>query len=118
MKHRLFPISLSLLLCAALSACASTNEKTASLTILYGLTFGLSLVLLSCYLIFVRPRQLWFGLLFGSVFVVNTGYLCLSVSTTLEAALWSNRLAYLGSVFLPMTMLLIILGETELRCPR
>ena len=115
MNRKLLHIPLLALLCASLSACASSTEKNASLTILYTITTGLSLVLLICYLLCIRPRQLWFGLLFSSVFVVNLGYLFLSISSTLEAALWANRLAYLGSVFLPLAMLMIILSLTELR---
>lgn len=117
MKRQVSYMSLLAPLCAMLTACSSSGQKTAGLNILYALTAGLSLALLVCYLCLVKPRQLWFGLLFGSVFVVNLGYFALSVSTTLSAALWANRLAYLGSVFLPMAMLMIILGLTELRCP-
>ena len=44
-------------------------------------------------------------LLFSSVLVVNLGYLLLSVSGSLEMALHANRVAYLGSVFLPLSFL-------------
>ena len=64
----------------------------------------------------VRKKRSWFILLFSSVLVVNIGYTFLSVSNSLEAALWANRVSYLGSVFLPFAMLMIILNVTNTRC--
>jgi len=61
----------------------------------------------------VRQTKVWFILLFSSVVVVNIGYTFLSVSTCLEMALMANRVAYLGSVFLPLSMLMIILNVTN-----
>lgn len=40
-------------------------------------------------------------LVFTSIFVVNTGYFMLSISKSLEMALWTNRIAYLGAAMLP-----------------
>lgn len=54
-------------------------------------------------------------LLFTSVLVVNAGYFNLAVATNLTSALWANRISYLGSVFLPMSMLMIILNATNTR---
>jgi DNA-binding CsgD family transcriptional regulator len=45
---------------------------------------------------------------------VNLGYLALACSSTLEGALLANRIAYLGSVFLPLSMLMIILEVTQI----
>lgn len=53
--------------------------------------------------------------LFASVSVVNTGYFLLASSNNLEQALWANRLAYLGSVFLPMVMLMCMLRVCGIR---
>ena len=50
-------------------------------------------------------RGFWYMLLFTSVLVVNVGYYALSVSDSLNSALMANRVAYLGSVFLPLSML-------------
>ena len=61
----------------------------------------------------IRKNRFWFIVLFTSVFVVNTGYSFLSLSTCLETALWANRISYLGSVFLPLSMLMIILNVTN-----
>ena len=57
-------------------------------------------------------------LLFSSVLVVNIGYYALSVSNTLAQALWTNRVSYLGSVFLPACMLLIILNAANIAYPK
>jgi len=57
-------------------------------------------------------------LLFSSVFVVNTGYLTLSLSSTISEALLANRLSYLGSVCLPMSMLMIIANVCRIRIRR
>ena len=51
--------------------------------------------------------------MFSSVLVVNTGYTILSLSQSLDMALHANRIAYLGSAFLPYFMLMIILDVTN-----
>lgn len=74
-----------------------------------------SLLMLVAYCIFVKRKFAWFWVLFSSICVVNLGYFCLSISQTLEEALLANRIAYLGSVFLPVSMLLIILNASGLK---
>lgn len=107
------PLFAGLLL--ALTGCSSTVDKSANLTIIYGLCSVLSLLLLIGCCIFVRRRRLWFIVLFSSVFVVNVGYTLLASSSCLSMALNANRLSYLGSVFLPLSMLMIILDVTNTR---
>ena len=51
-------------------------------------------------------------------YIVNLGYLSLALSGTLEEALLANRIAYLGSVFLPLSMLFIILNVCKLNYSR
>jgi DNA-binding CsgD family transcriptional regulator len=96
------------------SACGNGSEKTAEITIIYGIAFLISLALVVGYTIFAKRKDVWFSVLFVSVAVVNFGYLLLSMSETLGVALWANRIAYLGSVFLPMSMLFIILGVVKI----
>jgi len=98
-----------------LSGCSPIGSKTTSLSIIYGAAAALSLLLLVGYCLFVRRRDTWFLLLFSSVPIVNIGYLALSISRSLEEALLANRIAYLGSVFLPMSMLMSILGVTKIK---
>ena len=89
------------------------GDKSGNLTIIYGIAAILSLVLLAGCLFSVRKKRVWFVALFSSVLVVNIGYTLLSVSSGLEMALWANRISYLGSVFLPLSMLMIILNVTN-----
>lgn len=95
------------------NGCSFADYKVADLSVIYGVTALLSLLLLIGCRLLVRQKRVWFILLFSSVLVVNTGYTLLSVSSSLEMALWANRLSYLGSVFLPFTMLMIILNVTS-----
>lgn len=102
-----------LFITSAFSGCSAVGEQAASITIIYGAAAVLSLLLLIGCCCFVRKKNAWFVLLFSSVLVVNIGYTLLSVSTGLEMALTANRVAYLGSVFLPLSMLMIILNVTN-----
>ena len=102
-----------LLLIFGLSGCATIGEKTASLIIIYEAAAAISFVLLIGCILLVHKKRFWYLFLFSSVFVVNMGYTLLALSPNLEFALWANRLAYLGSVFLPPSMLMIILDVTH-----
>ena len=99
----------------AQSRCGPVGAKSASMAVIYSATAVLAAILLVGCCLLVRKRQVWFLLLFVSVLVVNTGYLALALSPTLGAALWANRVSYLGSVLLPMAMLMILLNGTGLR---
>ena len=78
------------------------------MSVIYGILSGISLMLLIGYGALVRKKEMWLLLLFASIFLVNVGYFSLSISKTLGEALLANRIAYLGSVFLPFFMLMII----------
>ncbi len=97
-----------------LSGCGIIGEKSASMSVIYATVALFSFVLLIGYCLLIYKKEFWFIFFFSSVFVVNIGYYLLSVSKTLEAALWANRLSYLGSVFLPMIMLVIIMKECRI----
>ena len=114
MKKICISILSILLMMFTLSGCGSIGNKTTSMAIIYGVTSFLSLITLLGYLSLIKKKEPWFLVLFSSVFVVNVGYLMLSVSKTLEMALWSNRIAYLGSVFLPLSMIMIIMKVSGL----
>lgn len=114
MKKLLSSTTILMFLITLLSGCGPIGEKSASQTIIYGATAVCSLLLLIGYFSLVRKRDKWFILLFSSVLVVNIGYFFLAISSTLEQALMANRIAYLGSVFLPMSMLFIILNVTKI----
>lgn len=97
-----------------LSGCNSIGDKSTSTSVIYAVTVFLSLILLVGYCVLVKQKDKWFYLLFSSVLVVNTGYFALSAAKTLDWALHANRLAYLGSVFLPLAMLRIIINVCNL----
>ncbi len=117
MTKRLFLTTLPLL-SLGLYGCTAASGKTASLSTIYAATTVLSLLLLAACLLLVRKKRGSFLLLFSSVLVVNAGYTLLSVSNDLQTALNANRIAYLGSVFLPYAMLLIILDVANIRCKK
>ncbi|MBP3493932.1 MAG: hypothetical protein J6J83_04905 [Oscillospiraceae bacterium] len=107
-----------LFLIMTLSGCGAVGDKSGSLTALYGVTAALATVLLVGYCVLVRKKEMWVLFLFFCVTVVNVSYLLLAMSTALEMALMANRIAYLGSVFLPLTMLMIILRATKTAYPK
>ena len=74
-----------------------------------------SLVMLTIYSICIKKKNTWFWVLFLCICVVNVGYFVLSISKTLDEALLANRIAYLGSVFLPLSMYMIILNVCSVR---
>ena len=115
MKKSIFSLISSFLIILSFSGCSTSGEKTASLVGVYVATAVISFGLLLSYFLVIKKRELWFVLLFSCVFVVNVGYLCLAVSDTLETALMANRVSYLGSVFLPMAMLMIIAKAIKLK---
>lgn len=92
-----------------------TGQKGVSPTAIYGVMAVLALLLLAGYCLTVPKRDPWFLLLFASVFVINSGYLVLAISQNLAQALWANRLSYLGSVFLPLSMWMIIADVCRIR---
>lgn len=98
-----------------LSGCGPVGEKVTSMAAVYGISAVLSLVLLVGYCCIAKKRDSWYLLLFASVLVVNIGYFALAISQSLEEALLANRLSYLGSVFLPLSMLMIIINATHIR---
>lgn len=100
-----------------LSGCA-VGEKNTSMIYIYGLLSVLALVLLIGYAAAVKKKNPWLMMLFVAVTVVNAGYFLLSASNTLTQALFANRLSYLGSVFLPLAMLMVVLNVTKQNYPK
>lgn len=115
MKKSILGLISSFLIILILNGCSTSGEKNASLIGVYVATAVISFVLLLGYFLVIKKRELWFVILFSCVFIVNIGYLCLAVSDTLQTALMANRVSYLGSVFLPMAMLMIIAKATKLK---
>ena len=99
----------------AFSGCAKIGEKSASLVTVYGIMAVLAIVMLLGYFCVVKKKEAWLTVLFSSVAVVNAGYFCLASSKTLEEALLANRISYLGSAFLPLSMLMIMLDLVKIK---
>ena len=80
------------------------------MAIAYGIIFALSLIMPPLYFAFIRKRQNepWLFVLFLCVCVATLGYFLLSLSKTVEFALWANKITYLGQVFVPLCMFMII----------
>ena len=78
------------------------------MTIGYAITLAFAVGLTVAYFAIVKKREFWLSLLYICVTVVNLGYLLLSASKTVEFAILANDVAYLGSVFLSLCMLLTI----------
>lgn len=92
--------------------------ETVNLAIIYAITAALALLFVIGYCVFVKSRRLWLLFLFIAVFAVNVGYFALAISKTLSEALLANRLSYLGSVFLPLCMLMSVMEMCHLQVPR
>ena len=103
-------MSLTLLL----SGCSDIGNRSTNISTVYLIATIFSLLTFLCYLL-IKEKDRWMVVLFASVAVVNTGYFLLAISPTLEFALWANRIAYLGSVFLPLSMFIIILKTVDIR---
>ena len=80
------------------------------MAITYGIIFALSLLMPPLYFLTVRKKQdePWLFVLFLCVCVVNLGYVLISISKSVEFALWANKITYLGQVFVPLCMFMII----------
>lgn len=88
------------------------------MSVIYGVLAVFALLLLLCYCLVIKKKDTFFLLLFSAIAVVNVGYFTLAISSTVEEALLANRISYLGSVFLPTSVLMIILNTCHLRYKR
>jgi len=87
-------------------------KEVGLVTVAYSIIFALSLLLPIWYYICARKKQTdsWILVLYICICVINLGYLLLSLSKTVEFALIANKIAYLGQVFVPMCMFMLISG--------
>lgn len=114
----LLTASLPLMEVTALAAgdgMAESASKTMNMSVAYGITTVLTLLLAVGYCVLVRKKNVWLLMLHIAVVIVNLGYFSLSISKNLSEALLANRISYLGSVFLPFCMLMPILDVCRLK---
>ena len=80
------------------------------MVIAYSIIFILSLCMPPLYFTSIRKKkdEPWLLVLFICIVTVNLDYLLTSLSKTVEFALWANKIAYLGQVFVPMCMFMLI----------
>ncbi len=88
------------------------------MTTLYGIIFAISLLMITAYFLVDRKRDVWLLLLFVCVAVCDLGYFLLSVAKNLDFALWANRIAYLGNIFLPFSVLMMIMNLSRFTYPK
>ena len=85
------------------------------MSIFYGIACVLSIILLVAYFFVDKKREKGLMFLFVSILVCNTGYFILSLSRILTLALIGNAIAYVGNVFLPFFMLMLILDVCKIK---
>ena len=85
------------------------RKEAWAVSLTYGIIAFISLCMVGVCVAADKKRDIWLLLVFVSVSVCNLGYFMLSVSPNLGSALNSNRIAYLGSVFLPFFMLMTVM---------
>lgn len=78
------------------------------MSIAYGIILTVSIVFLILYCTLVKTKEKLVIVLFSCISIVNLGYFLLSLSKSLEFALIANKIAYLGQIFLLISMYLII----------
>jgi len=93
-------------------------QKTSNLCILYGAVALLAVSTALIYVITAKKKLPWFLLLYGAVATADVGYFLLSISDTLNGALFANTISYLGSAALPLAMLLIIMDACGIKRSR
>ena len=79
------------------------------MSLTYGIIALISLGMVGLCVAADKKRDIWLLFVFVSVSLCNLGYFMISVSPNLGSALNSNRIAYLGSVFLPFFLLMMVL---------
>lgn len=85
------------------------------MSIAYGIIALISLCMVGVCVLADKKRDVWLLWVFVSVSLCNLGYYMTSISKDLADALNSNRIAYLGSVFLPFFMFMMILRFCKIK---
>lgn len=78
------------------------------MSIVYGILMGISFLLLLGYCFLLKQKEPWLLFLYICVTVINLGYFMLSRAKDVKFALFANKVAYFGSVFLVVCMLMTI----------
>lgn len=85
------------------------------MSLAYGMITLISLCMVGVCVLSDKKRDVWLLFVFVSVSLCNLGYFMTSISKDLADALNSNRIAYLGSVFLPFFLLMMVLRFCDIK---
>ena len=77
----------------------------------YSIMVIVSILLAFGYFVIVQKKDKWLIVLYVAVCLVNLGYLLLSISSNINFALFANKLAYLGQIFVITSMFMIIIKQ-------
>ena len=88
--------------------------KTGNMAIAYSGISVLSVMLLIGYFLWEKKKEKHLMLLFACVAVANCGYFLQSIADSLGGAMWANRISYLGSAYLMLLMLLIVMDTCRM----
>ena len=90
------------------------SAKSGNMAIAYSAIAVLSVLLLIAYLLWEKKKEKHLTLLFGCVALANCGYFLQSIATSLWGAMWGNRISYLGSAYLMLLVLLIVMDTCRI----
>lgn len=84
----------------------------------YGTITIIAFILIGICLLVDKNKERYLLLLFISIFLANLGYYLISIAPSLNFALNANRLSYLGQVFLPYFLLMMLLTICKIDRPK
>lgn len=84
----------------------------------YGIISIIAFILIGICLLVDKNKNKYLLLLFISIFLANLGYYLISIAPSLNFALNANRLSYLGQVFLPYFLLIMLLTICKIEFPK
>ena len=84
----------------------------------YGTITIIAFILIGICLLVDKNKERYLLLLFISIFLANLGYFLISIAPSLNFALNANRLSYLGQVFLPYFLLMMLLTICKIDRPK
>lgn len=84
----------------------------------YGIISIIAFILIGICLLVDKNKNQHLLSLFISVFLANLGYFLISIAPSLNFALHANRLSYLGQVFLPYFLLMMLLTICKIERPK
>jgi len=85
--------------------------------ILYIILLIINILILCGFLFLVKKKEKWMYVLCSSTIIAIIGYLIISLSNSLCVAIIGNDIAYFGSVFLSLSMFMIISKMCKIKIP-